>query len=354
MELLTHSIYVLFILVLVVAFCVAFTNAVEHLGIKLNLNEGAVGSVLAAVGTALPETIVPLVAIIGAYIVGSDVAVAEQIGMGGILGAPFLLATLAMFVTGVAVYIFSILGKRKLEMPVNSTIMFRDLHFFLTAYSVAVFSSFVPNDIIKKFIAVGLILFYGVYVFRTVRTKCDEKECEIEDLAPLYITRLVPVGVNTEALFIVVQLFISLLGLIFCAHLFVGQLKFFALAFKINPLILSLLLTPLVTELPEKFNSILWIKAKKDTLALGNITGAMVFQSTIPMAVGLTLTPWVFGIDSWVSIILVYLSILTVYFAIIRNVGILRAKYLMLGGVFYFAYVIYVVLKANGIIGGAI
>ena len=52
------------------------------------------------------------------------------------------------------------------------------------------------------------------------------------------------------------------------------------------PLIMSLLITPIATELPEKFNSVLWIRQRKDTLALGNITGAMVFQSTFPVSVG--------------------------------------------------------------------
>ncbi|MGH3031642.1 MAG: hypothetical protein ACRDNE_12955 [Gaiellaceae bacterium] len=32
----------------------------------------------------------------------------------------------------------------------------------------------------------------------------------------------------------------------------------------------------------------------KDELALGNITGAMVFQSTLPVAVGLAFTSWSF------------------------------------------------------------
>jgi cation:H+ antiporter len=44
--------------------------------------------------------------------------------------------------------------------------------------------------------------------------------------------------------------------------------------------------------LPEKFNSVMWMRQKKDTLALGNITGAMVFQSTFPVAIGMAFTPW--------------------------------------------------------------
>jgi cation:H+ antiporter len=66
-----------------------FVNGIEWLGKKLNLSEGAVGSVLAAVGTALPETLIPIIAI-----VFSDAAQGHEIGIGAILGAPLMLATL--------------------------------------------------------------------------------------------------------------------------------------------------------------------------------------------------------------------------------------------------------------------
>jgi cation:H+ antiporter len=81
---------------------ILFTNAVEIMGDRLNLGAGAVGSVLAAVGTALPETMIPLVAIIGSVLLGSSGAAAGEIGIGAILGAPFLLATLAVFIVGAA------------------------------------------------------------------------------------------------------------------------------------------------------------------------------------------------------------------------------------------------------------
>ncbi|HZC19715.1 MAG TPA: hypothetical protein VE225_08370, partial [Rubrobacteraceae bacterium] len=51
---------------------VLFTNAIEMLGERLNLGQGAVGSVLAAVGTALPETMIPVVALIGAALAGGQ------------------------------------------------------------------------------------------------------------------------------------------------------------------------------------------------------------------------------------------------------------------------------------------
>src|SRR5919206_3992762 len=86
--------------VIILAGAELFTNGIEWFGRKLGLAEGAVGSVLAAVGTALPETMIPIVAII----FGSEVHSGE-IGIGAILGAPFMLATLAMFVTGAAVLV---------------------------------------------------------------------------------------------------------------------------------------------------------------------------------------------------------------------------------------------------------
>src|SRR6186997_1330364 len=76
-----------------------FTNGIEWFGHKLNLAEGVVGSVLAAVGTALPETMIPIIAIL----TGGGSSASHGVGVGAILGAPFMLSTLAMFVTGVAV-----------------------------------------------------------------------------------------------------------------------------------------------------------------------------------------------------------------------------------------------------------
>ena len=58
------------VLILAVAFVIIllgaelFTNGIEWFGRKLELAEGAVGSVLAAVGTALPETMIPIIAIL--------------------------------------------------------------------------------------------------------------------------------------------------------------------------------------------------------------------------------------------------------------------------------------------------
>src|SRR5262245_54675615 len=84
-------------LVVILAGAELFTNGIAWIGEGFGLSEGAVGSVLAAVGTALPETLLPLVAILSGHETG------EEIGTGAILGAPFMLTTLAMVVIAVTV-----------------------------------------------------------------------------------------------------------------------------------------------------------------------------------------------------------------------------------------------------------
>jgi len=77
-----------------------FTNALEHLGERLGISEGVTGSLFAAVGTALPETTVPIIALLGGT---PNRAINEEIGVGAILGAPLMLATLSTCLMTVAI-----------------------------------------------------------------------------------------------------------------------------------------------------------------------------------------------------------------------------------------------------------
>lgn len=342
MEIVFYLSSLIFILALIVVACVVFTNAIEHLGEELNLSEGAVGSVLAAVGTALPETIVPLVAILGAYFTGGSIQEANEIGIGAILGAPFMLGTLAFFVTGAAVYIYAKKGRRTLEMPVNTDVMFRDIKFFAASYFIAILCSFVPHSFAKHFLALGLIILYGIYVVLTIRSASKSEETGQEELEMLYFTRYLRFPHEYRLPAIIIQIAIALAGIIGLAHLFVEELKTISVMIGINPLILSLIITPIATELPEKFNSVIWIRAKKDTLALGNITGAMVFQSCIPTAVGIALTPWDLNAAGLINVALVYMSVAVVYLNIVMNKGVLKPSALLSGGAFYLIYLLYI------------
>lgn len=340
MEYLLHSIITILLLALIVLVCALFTNAIENFGKEYNLQDGAIGGILAAIGTALPETIVPLVAIFGAVITNSEINLGEEIALGAVLGSPFLLSTIAFFITGISIVICSKTKKRICELCSNPIVLLRDLKYFTISYTIAITCAFIPNKTIKYFIACLLFLYYLHYVLRTLKKDfgCDCDNNEIEEL----LFKKALQAYKNKKILIILQLLIAFGGLIILAHYFVNEIKYFSNILNIHPMIMSLILTPIATELPECLNSAIWISSSKDTLSIANITGALVFQSCIPTAIGIAFTPWVFTTPAILSVILVYCAIGTVYTKAIKNKGILNYRILIYCGIFYLIYVAYI------------
>lgn len=310
----------------IIASCEGFTNGIEWLGEKLELSQGAVGSILAAIGTALPEFLVPLVAILG----GSRASV--DIGQGAIIGAPFMLSTLAMAVTGTAVVWGTRRGYRSELLSADPLVMRRDLRFFLVAYAVAVGVGFVRLAPVRWTVGAGLVVAYGCYVYRTLR----QPGALGEDPGPLYFARR---HASPPFWLVVIQVLLTLGGILVGAQFFVSQMTALATGLHASPLLLSLVVSPLATELPEKFNSVIWIRVRKDTLALGNITGAMVFQSCMPTAVGLFLTSWRLEPRSLAAAATALISSLILYgYTARRERGTVSGLVLLLGIVPYVAF----------------
>ncbi|MDR5770296.1 MULTISPECIES: sodium:calcium antiporter [unclassified Caballeronia] len=264
-----------------------FTNALEHLGERLGISEGVTGSLFAAVGTALPETTVPIIALLGGT---ASRSVNEEIGVGAILGAPLMLATLSTFLMTLAV--IKSRGLRGRIMPERSGFT-RDLNFFLVAFLIAAGAMFVPHHAwqVRAMFAVGLVGLYVIYVITTFKASASLVESGHGTEAPerLFITRVgLPNGIGS----IMLQFLIGIVLLVGGAKGFIHGVEGVSAALGISPLLLSLIIIPIATELPEKVNSILWARRGKDTLAFGNITGAMVFQGTLLPGIGIMLTPW--------------------------------------------------------------
>ena len=259
-----------------------FTNAIEWVGTMIGLGQGAVGSLLAGVATALPESLIPIVAIIEGREGSKDVAI------GAIIGAPLLLATVGMILVGVSALLFRRRRPQGLRLDAHFPTLERDLAFFMGCLLVALLLGLGAPSGVQIVGAALLLLAYTGYVQWTLRHS-GEVESE-EELNPLILdmTRGDPPGIAT----VLVQLAVALGAIVGGAHLFVEQVLHVADSAGIEPLVLSLVLAPFATELPEKANSFFWVRDGKDALALGNITGAMVFQSTLPVAIGLLFTDW--------------------------------------------------------------
>lgn len=323
------ELFVMLIVILIAA--EVFTNALEHLGEKLGISEGVTGSLFAAVGTALPETSVPLLALLAGT---SDAAVNEEIGVGAILGAPLMLATLS-----ISLLAFAVLKKRSASghFHPERTGLKRDLDFFIAAFSFATIALFVPHEVREVRYAIGfvMVMIYFVYIMLTLSASkalvSEGHATEAE--SPMLLCRL---GLPNNMLVVGIQLLIGLGLLIAGAKGFISGIEEAAHILGVSALLLSLLIIPIATELPEKVNSILWIRRGKDTLAFGNITGALVFQGTLLPAIGIMLTPWTPRIEVLAGVVITLLGVIWLRVMIAR--GQLRVWHVWLNGFLYLVY----------------
>jgi cation:H+ antiporter len=331
-----------------------FTNGIEWFGKKLGLAEGAVGSVLAAVGTALPETMIPIIAILGGG--GSDAS--HGVGVGAILGAPFMLSTLAMFVTGVAVLIVARRRPAGDVMPVDTHVLAHDMRYFAIAYAIAIGAAFLPLEPVwLKWVVAAVLI--GIYVWYVKAHFEADPNVDADDLAPLrfhrFDRRALALDPDVPRLRVINLQVLAALGLIIVgAYFFVDAVEHLATSFGLDEALLALVIAPIATELPEKFNSVIWVRQGKDTLAMGNITGAMVFQSTIPTVVALLFAAdaWHYGPGSQIAFASAGIAFLSSAFIFIpmARAGRLTGKRLLVGGVFYLAYLFLVIAALMGLV----
>ncbi len=311
-----------------------FTNGLEWFGKKLNLSDGAVGSIFAAVGTALPETLIPIIAIL----FGSKEA-GHHIGVGAIIGAPFMLGTLAFFISGIAV----MANRKKRDdyptMRVDPVVMRRDMEYFLVLYFISIASTFLTHPVLRTFIAVTLILSYGAYALKTL--KCEGNRCEPVEESVLDPCYFAPRSHDPHFFIILTQVVSSLLLIVWGGYIFVEKVQVISVQLGISPFILSLIIAPIATELPEKFNSVIWINKGKDTLAIGNVTGAMVFQGSVITALGIMMTEWKLTHAAFVTVLLTFASVGLAY-GQIKMKKTLTPSHLIAGGAFYFVFFILV------------
>jgi cation:H+ antiporter len=329
-----------------------FTNGIEWFGHKLELAEGAVGSVLAAVGTALPETMIPIIAIV----FGGGGESTDDVGIGAVLGAPFMLSTLAMFVTGVGVIAYRSRRPTGTEMTVDTRVLVHDIKYFVVAYTLAIGAAFLPEPLspLKWLVAAVLAVIYAVYVKGHLDA---EREAGGEDLPPLRFHRLDRPGHRADPgvprlRIVSVQVVAALACIVGGAFVFVGAVTGLAHQLGVSELLLSLVIAPIATELPEKFNSLIWVRQGKDTLAMGNITGAMVFQSAIPTIIALVLagSAWHISPDTalaFASALMALIAVAAVFGPMARRHR-LTGQALLVGGVVYVVYLAMVGLELSG------
>ena len=223
--------------------------------------------------------------------------------IGAIVGAPFLLATLAMGLVGLFAYLYRERREQGLELRAHRPTLERDLLFFLFFFALALALAWGAPAALRIPVGIAVLLAYPLYIRRTLRGAGAVQDEETLQAAGLRAPPGAQRGTR-PLLLCVVQLLVGLGAMVGGAHLFVEELLDIAESLGVEAVVLALVLAPLATELPEKVNSFFWVRDGKDSLALGNISGAMVFQSTIPVGIGLVFTDWELSANAAISVVL--------------------------------------------------
>jgi cation:H+ antiporter len=256
-------------------------NGVEWVGQRLNMGQTATGTILAAFGTALPESVVTLVAVV----FGTNAA-EKDIGVGAALGGPLALSTLAYSVVGLTLLGSRTLAvRRKSRLDVDTNRLSRDQSWFLGIFVFKIALGLVafPG---KSWLGLLFLAAYGLYVAKEL--SADGDAAEAMDLEPLKLRPHAHPSLAWAAL----QTVGALIVIFVASRIFVNQLGAIGTSIGVGPQLLALLLSPVATEMPETMNAIIWVRQGKERLALANISGAMMIQATIPSALGLLFTPW--------------------------------------------------------------
>jgi cation:H+ antiporter len=283
--------------------CEYFVNGVEWVGQRLAIGETATGTILAAFGTALPESVVTFVAVV----FGTDQG-QKDVGIGAALGGPLALSTLAYSVVGLTLLGSRRLGvTRKTRLDIDSRRLSRDQGWFLGIFIVKIGLGLVvfPG---KSWLGFLFLVAYGLYVAKELRsTGAAHEPAEME---PLKIRRKAAHPSLGWAAF---QTFMALWVIFVASRVFVDQLGVIGPWLGLPPQLVSLLLSPVATEMPETINAIIWVRQGKERLALANISGAMMIQATIPSALGLIFTHWLLEPPLILAGVITLLAIVALY-----------------------------------------
>jgi cation:H+ antiporter len=274
--------------------CEYFVNAIEWCGQRLQLGAVAVGSLLAAFGTALPESTVTFMAVV----LGRTDA-ERQLGVGAALGGPLVLSTVAYAIVGIA-----LLARRSGSTPVSlphPNPIRRDQGLFLGLFaaSLALGLMSFPG---KRWIALGFVAAYLIYA--RARARNAGAVVEEEELEPLKLRPAHP-----TLAWAAMQAVAALAVITMASRIFVSQLGVMAVALHCPPQLAALLLSPVATELPETVNALIWVRQGRARLALANISGSMMIQATIPAALGIFFTGWRFDPTLTISAVITLAAI---------------------------------------------
>jgi cation:H+ antiporter len=307
--------------------CEYFVNSIEWVGKQFNITKNATGTILAAFGTALPESVVTFVAVVFGN--GPE---QKDIGVGAAIGGPLVLATIAYAVVG---WTFISSKKNQNKQILSKSTELRlgyDQMWFMQIFICKIILGLIAFTF-KPWLGIAFLLAYVLYLRQELRGTDDLEHLDF--IEPLKIR---PHDSNPAPAWALLQTLLALIIIFFSSRLFVHQLEIVGPWLGLSPQMVALLLSPIATELPEIMNAIIWVRQGKQILAFSNISGAMMIQATVPSALGIFFTPWLLDKALVWAALITLLSILGLYLLLRKSA--LNGYRLACFGLFYVLFFI--------------
>jgi len=232
----------------------------ERIALKFNIPEFIIGATLIALGTSLPEMAASIAA---SYNGQSQLAVANVIGS-NVLNITLVLATVFLIARNI---------------NPNRDFFAKDSTWALVP--VLVFILMIIDGVISRFDAMLLLLLMGAYLMfllQDAKNMPEEDIVELED-GTFSWSKTVPV--------LVAGLVLVILG----AHFTIESASSIAKSFGISEWVIGIIMVSLGTSLPELTVSITAAMKGKVDMAIGNIIGSNMANTTVVLGAAALVNP---------------------------------------------------------------
>ncbi|MGC8644893.1 MAG: sodium:calcium antiporter [Thermoplasmata archaeon] len=286
---------------ILIASSLALTVAIEGIGTRLRMSDSLTGAILSPMFTALPELIIVIEAIV---VVGSGPG--SEIAAGTIIGEPFMVSSI-----GIPAAVVVLLLSRKNDPEKLDPSLARVVILLGAVFPLMLIPHFF-NSLAARILTSAILVI--VYVLFMLLWK-SEGEGSRRKISNRYLAILVAFG---------------LLMLLAGSTVLVESINIFASQSGASRELISILIIPVGTIVPETMNSLIWASKLKTNLAVSALLGEELLFTTIFPAIGMAASEWIITLDGIVAIL--FFSA----FSVAIGIGLTRSRGTIFPLLFYF------------------
>lgn len=257
------------------------TLTIEEIGKRGKFTERFTGTVISPIFTAMPELVIIIIALV---LVGKEPG--SEVAAGTIIGEPFMVSAIGFPVVALTL----LLVRRKRKIEAIDPILSKSLIYFGLVFPIMLIPLFFGFVAVRITVAAVLVLLYLVFLlFVKGKETFEEEATSIRIRNRALLSLIVASGV------------VLLIG---GSTMLVQGIDSLSLQTGINRELITILLVPIGTIVPETMNAIIWALRSKTSLAIGAMAGEEMYFATFFPALGILASQWVVTFNGIVAILL--------------------------------------------------